>query len=308
ISDDGARLKLTGQRGDFTQEAEEDIRFNQLVQILLQTDKPLYQPGQTLHVRALALGDNHRVLTNTEINCRIKDPENDEVFRTTLKTSDYGIASFDWPISANMRLGDFMIEATTEDESHSLSGRSFKISRYELPSFAVAAKPDHAYYLPGQDAAVEIRADYLFGQPVTRGQVRVVREEERKWNYQEQKWEIEEADSYEGKLDARGRFSAQVNLAEAHEKLADRTYKRYEDLHYTASVTDATSGRTEQRQFDLRVTKAAIHIYAVHEWCDQAADFPLQFYLTANYADGTPATCEIAIGAVKEASGQSFQP
>lgn len=303
IRDEEASLKLTGQRGDFTQEAEEDIRFNRLVQIMLQTDKPLYQPGQTLHVRALVFGDNQRVLPATEINCRIKDPEDDEVFRTTLTTSEYGIASFDWPIPSNMRLGNFRIEAATADEEYSLSGRTFKISRYELPNFAVSAKPDRSYYLPGQAATVEIRADYLFGQPVTRGHVRLVREEERKWNYHEQKWEIEEADTYEGKLDEAGRFSVPVNLADAHEDLQEHNYERFDDLHYTAYVTDATSGRTEQRQFDVRITKAAIHIYAIHEWGDQAADFPLEFFVTANYADGSPAVCDIAISDVQEITG-----
>ncbi len=303
ITDEEASLKLTGQLGDFTQEAEEDIRFNRLVQIMLQTDKPLYQPGQTLHVRALVLGDNQRVLPATEINCRIKDPENDEVFRTTLKTSAYGIVSFDWPIPVNMRLGAFVIEAATEDESDSLSGRWFKISRYELPNFAITVTPDRSYYLPGQAAIVDIRAAYLFGQPVTRGHVRLVREEERKWNYLKQKWEIEEADTYEGKLDETGRFSVQAKLADAHEALQEHNYERYKDLHYTACVTDATSGRTEQRQFDVRVTKAAIHIYAIHEWRDQAADFPLEFFLTANYADGSPAACEIALSSVQEITG-----
>ena len=35
-----------------------------------------------------------------------------------------------------------------------------------------------------------MRADYLFGESVRRGHVRVVQEAERNWNFREQKWEI----------------------------------------------------------------------------------------------------------------------
>ena len=64
-----------------------------------------------------------------------------------------------------------------------------RISRYDLPNFAVKAQPDRTYYLPGQNAEVKVNADYLFGQPLTHGHVRVVRETEREWNYKEQKWD-----------------------------------------------------------------------------------------------------------------------
>ena len=75
-------------------------------------------------------------------------------------------------------------------------------------------EPDRGFYLPGQKAKVKVRADYLFGQPVKRGHVRVVEESSREWNFREQKWSIDEGDEYEGKTDARGTFEATIDLAE----------------------------------------------------------------------------------------------
>src|SRR4029079_3600036 len=131
--------------------------------------------------------------------------------------------------------------------------------------FTVTVKPDRSYYLSGQDARVEVRADYLFGQPVKRGHVRVVRETERRWDYRGQKWETEEGDKYEDEADADGKFVAQIKLAEEHDTLKDADYSRLSDLTFAAYFTDASTNRTEQRRFDLRLTKAAIHIYVISQ-------------------------------------------
>jgi len=298
IAEDG-KLEIKAVRGDFKQEAEIELRDEhlRLSRILLTTDKPIYQPGQTLHVRALALDFNNRAIANTELELEIEDPDGTRQFRAELKTSRFGVASVDWQIPENTRLGDYLLKIKMDDDRHGEAGmwNTVKITRYELPNFAVKTKLDREYYLPGQNAEVEIRADYLFGQPVTRGHVRVVREKERRWNYREQKWETDEAEKYEGEIDAGGRFVARIDLAAAHKNFADDAYKRFDDLSYAAYVTDATTGRTEQKRFDLRVTREPIHIYAVGLDYNQSDAMPMQFYLSASYADGKPAECEIAI-------------
>lgn len=143
----------------------------------------------------------------------------------------------------------------------------------------------------------EVRADYLFGQPVKRGHARVVRETERRWNYREQKWETEEGDKYEGALDDDGRLIARINLAEEHKDFEPGSYSRFRDLRYAAYLTDLTTGRTEQRRFDLRITGDPIHVYLI-ERGRASEGLPLQFYVSTFYADCAPAQCEVAISQV----------
>ncbi len=297
-------LTVTGKLGEYTQEAEIDLnaQYAQMARIILTTDKPLYQPGQTLHIRALAMDFHNRAIPDTELEIEIEDPENATQFRADLKTSRFGVANVDWKIPDNTRLGDYQIKASLDDEDHGEGEmqQTIKITRYDLPNFAVKTKPDRAFYLPGQNAEVEVRADYLFGQPVTKGKVRVVRETERQWNYKLQKWENEEAESYEGETDATGKFTAKIDLAKAHKDFADDTYRRFQDLSYAVYFTDQTTGRTEQKRFDLRVTREPIHVYFIGADYDQAKGLPMQFYVSASYADGTPAVCDISIGQQKE--------
>jgi A-macroglobulin complement component/alpha-2-macroglobulin family protein/carboxypeptidase family protein/MG2 domain-containing protein/A-macroglobulin receptor/macroglobulin-like protein len=293
---DDVEIKVVARRNGFLQEAEEEVSLLYPNQVLVSTDKPLYQPGQTLRARILGLDRDRKAWANVEGELKIRDPEGSYIFRAEFKTSRFGVASIDWPIAENARLGEYFIEAWLGEEGprNAPGSQPFKISRYDLPNFVVNVKPDRGYYLPGQNAEVVVSADYLFGQPVKHGRVRVARETERRWNYREQKWETEEGDKYEGALDDGGRFVARIDLAEEHKDFEPGSYLRFRDLRYAAYLTDPTTGRTEQRRFDLRVTKEQIHVYLI-ERGRVSVGLPLQFYISTFYADGSPAQCEVTI-------------
>ena len=297
---DDPTLEITGERGGYTATlSDEETHTFHFATFLLNTDKPLYQPGQTLRARVLAFGPDHHAVANAPVELRIYDPEDTLVFRMNLKTSRFGIASTDWAIPGNQRLGTYRLQADfgAGDSEDGGGSATVKISRYELPDFTVSVNPDRAYYLPQQDASVEVRAEYLFGRPVTRGRVRVVRESDRQWNYREQKWDVEEGEAYEGEADASGRYLAKIDLSKEHKELADEDYTRFRDFTYTAYFTDATSGRTEHRRFDLRVTKDAIHIYVISPERIRGGN-RVDFYLSTFYADGTPVPCDVAFRTV----------
>jgi uncharacterized protein YfaS (alpha-2-macroglobulin family) len=296
---DDVEIKVVARRDGFLQEAKEEVGLLHMNQVLISTDKPLYQPGQMSHVRVLALDRDLKAWANVDGKLKIYDMESTTAFRADFKTSRFGVADVDWKIPEGARLGDYNIEVHIGAESpRRASGLSgIKISRYDLPNFVVNVKPDRGYYLPGQNAEVEVRADYLFGEPVKRGRVRVVRETERRWNYREQKWDTEEGDKYEGALDGAGRFVARINLTKEQEDFTPGSYSRLRDLRYAAYLTDPTTGRTEQRRFDLRITKDPIHVYLI-ERGKTSEGLPLQFYVSTFYADGAPAECEVRIGRV----------
>nr|MBA3241812.1 hypothetical protein [Acidobacteriota bacterium] len=299
IVDDGeGELKVTARRGGIEQKAETEVSSNLKPRALLTTDKTLYQPGQVLHARALVFDGSERALPDAEVILKIEDEEGTSVFISKLKTSRFGVASADWQIPANARLGQYLVGLKSEDGDWYTQGQptqSVKISRYDLPNFAVTTKADRAFYLGGQNAEVEVRADYLFGQPVKRGHVRVVRQTERSWNYKEQKYETEESAPVEGELDAGGRFVARLDLAGEHKELSDSSWKRFDDLEYAAYVTDPTTNRTEERRFSLRLTREPIHVYVNGGRYTQAAGLPLTFYVSTSYADGKPAECEVSV-------------
>lgn len=294
-------LRVVGTRDGVVAQAEGDIQVDSLVRTLITTDKALYQPGQVMHIRALALSAVQRALPNQNFVIRVSDPESVNVFVTTARSSRFGVVNADWSIPDNVRLGDYRIVVDREGEDYETS-LTVRVSRYELPNFSVSATPDRAFYLPGQNAKVRVRADYVFGQPVQRGHVRVVQESSREWNYREQKWDINEGAEYEGETNAQGVFVANVDLEGEHDEIGSWEYRQFRDLTFAAYFTDPTTNRTEQRQFSLRVTKEAIHVYIFRSTYESAQrhDLPLQFYVSTFYADGSPARCKVNVALIPD--------
>jgi hypothetical protein len=290
-------LAITASRDGIQRQVSSDVNWLFPGDALITTDKPIYQPGQIMHMRALLVSESKRAKANASVILTVTDPDDTMVYRETLQSSRFGIVHTDWPIPENQLLGNYRIEVAPVDgdDRHWRATERVKISRYELPDFVVNVKPDKPYYLPGQNAEVEVRGDYLFGKAVTHGHVRVVREEERHWNYKDQKWEIDEGDEYQGDLDTNGRFTAHVSLKNDQDDFSDdNDYTRFKDLRFAAYVTDATTHRTEQRRFDLRITPYPIHVYYMPDG-EQTSGLPLNFYISAQYADGSSCECEITI-------------
>jgi hypothetical protein len=308
--DDDGDLKITGRKNGIVREFDNDELQTPTTKgaLFLTADKPLYQPGQSFNVRALYFDANSTVVPDSELNFTVKDEEDTVLYRETVKTSAYGVASIAWKIPDNAKLGAYHVEVDADDE---LDGNrlEFKVSRYDLPQFSVAAKPDKTFYLPtDRQAEITVRADYLFGKPVTRGKVRVVQENDRHWNWRAQKYEAEEKQTFEGATDAEGKYIAKVDLSQPLADLQESGWVRFNDLHFAAYFTDLTTNRTEQRRFDVRLSKEPIHIYFIGKHDGLSQNLPITAYVSTFYADGTPVVCDVEVeGKNNDNSADTFK-
>lgn len=293
--DDDPELKIVGQKNGIVREIETDIDEDERRgSVFLTQDKPLYQPGQTFNVRGLMFDANNTIVANAELEFSIEDEDSKVVFREKVTTSEFGIAAISWQIPDNAKLGTYRVAVEADDDLE-MDSLDFKVSRYDLPNFSVTAKPDRPFYLPSnRTAEISINADYLFGKPVTDGKVRVVAEKERRWNYREQKYDIDEGRSVEGTTNGKSTFVAKFDLNEELDELLQSSWRRFMDLSLTAYFTDLTTNRTEQRRFDIRLTKEPIHVYLIRN-NDYSTSLPATAYVSTFYADGTPAVCNVEV-------------
>ena len=306
-SDFEGKVVATATRGDFSEEESIDIKFPDAVRLTLTTDKPLYQPGQTVHMRVLAFGPDNRAFANVPIQVTLADDQGQTQFEDTFNTSKFGVAKADWEIPQKLELGDYSITAEVQSDRYSdqEAQSTIRISRYELPAYTVKVHPDRAYYLPGQNASVEVQADYLFGKPVERAKVKVVRQQNRHWDSEKQEWVADESQPLEGELGSDGKFTARVDLTGDFADFREYSYQRFEDVTLAAYVTDLSTKRTEQRRFKLRLSAQAIHLYlSTAETISEGAPFVL--YVTSSYADGTPASVDGVVEAARSYSIGSF--
>jgi len=290
-----ATLTVVARKGQVVREANDTVDFDVHPRFFTTTDKPLYQPGQVVHIRTLLQDWTRHAAAKKPVTFTIEDQEQTLAFRATAETSRFGVARADWEIPEHLKLGEYAIKigSADDDTNDEQILQTIRISRYDLPTFTVNVATDRGYYLPGQNAAVSVSADYLFGKPVTRGHVKVARETDHRWNFKTQRWDTEEEKKWEGETDAAGKFLANINLSDDQEDL-EQGYARFRDLDYAAYFTDPSTRKTEQRRFRLRVSRDPIHLYIV-EASNSVAQLPLEFYVSASYADGSPAQCDVAI-------------
>jgi hypothetical protein len=277
-----------------TASISKDFESNDNTVIRIETDKPLHKPGETVHMRALVFNDAGRAAANTALTLTVSDPENKTLLEVPLTTNRFGIAAYDWKTGPQLVPGDydasFGIDSTSSYEGSESS--TIRIQRYELPEFTVSATMDRGYYLKGETPVVKIHAGYLFGKPVAAGQVRIVRASESRWNPRTGKQEESDSAEQTATLDGKGDAELHLEIKSAYEDFKSRDYERFTDLEYRAIVTDASTGRSEPRNFTVRLTRDPVHIYLGQLGGDGRGG---EYMLSTSYADGVPAAAKVTL-------------
>ena len=282
---------------------EVDLETGNRTVVQVETDKPLHKPGETVHLRALVFEDTGHAAASKALTLTIKDPENKTLLEAPLTTNRFGIAAYDWKTAPQLATGYYQAEFELNNSGRGGEtgggGEIISIQRYELPEFAVSAAMDRGFYLDGQTPVAHLHAGYLFGKPVAGGLVRVVRASEQEWNPKTGKYEEPKAVEQSGTLDANGDADLHLDVKEDFADFKDRDDERYQDVRYRAIVTDATTGRSEPRNFTVRLTHDPVHIYLRALGGNDRED---DYLVLTSYADGAPAACKVTLDWMDENS------
>ncbi|MBN1488042.1 MAG: zf-HC2 domain-containing protein [Anaerolineae bacterium] len=145
------------------------ITIQRAYKLYITSDKPLYEPGQTLHMRTLALNAiNLKAVAEENVKIQVLNPGGQIVYEETVTTSAYGIATLDWPIANTTPKGAYTLQATLGD---TVSKRTITINTYQRPPFRVELTTSNSYYLTGAMVTGNLHATYFFGKPVANADV-----------------------------------------------------------------------------------------------------------------------------------------
>ncbi|MBI5534388.1 MAG: alpha-2-macroglobulin [Deltaproteobacteria bacterium] len=170
--------------------------------VLLTSDKPIYQPGQVIHIRSLTLQrEGNAPLVDQAAVFEVFDGKGNKIFKRSGKTDAYGIASTTFQLGSVLNQGDFKIKTTVADTA---AEKTVKVAPYALPKFKADITTDKPWYLPGQTVDGLVKADYFFGKPVTVADVVI----------EASTLDVGETvfQKVQGKTDAEGRFPFQLTL------------------------------------------------------------------------------------------------
>jgi len=150
-------------------EVKQPIQLEESQQILLTADKPVYQPGQTIHLRALALDMANRTpVADQPLTLEVEDARGNKVFKSRQTLSKFGVGSADFALADEVNMGTFTLRAALASGQ---AEKKVRVERYVLPKFKVAVTTERPYYLPGELVKGTVQADYFFGKPVAKSEV-----------------------------------------------------------------------------------------------------------------------------------------
>ncbi|XP_016427581.1 complement C3-like [Sinocyclocheilus rhinocerous] len=134
--------------------------------IFIQTDKPVYNPGDNVRCRAFVSDTEFRAAERT-ISLEIQNPDGIAVHGISRAKSIDGILSNTYPLSSVVKEGKWKVVAKFDQGKENIFSREFEVKKYVLPAFNVTLTPKTSHLrLDAEKLEVEITARYLYGEPV----------------------------------------------------------------------------------------------------------------------------------------------
>ncbi|HEY1339666.1 MAG TPA: MG2 domain-containing protein [Bryobacteraceae bacterium] len=271
-------------------EITQPVRLESKASILLTTEKPIYQPGQTIHVRALALDrSNHEASAGRALTFEVEDSRGNKVFKKTAQTDRFGVASAEFALADEVNLGTYHLRALMDTNTAEVA---LNVERYVLPKFKVAVdfgganQPARHGYRPGDHITGTVRANYFFGKPVDGAEITV--------KASAMDVAVFEAASAQAKSDRDGEYRFDVKLPSY---FAGRPLSQGAARVLIEATVKDTAGHAETRGEPITVSESPLLITAVPEGGTLIPNLENQVFVLTSYADGKPAIADIKVRA-----------
>jgi len=140
------------------------VQVSELPVLLIETDKPIYKPGQTIQGRVLVLTNELRpAMADTEVSVEISDGKGVKIYRKPLTTNAFGVAAFELDLASELNYGTWKMTAESGSASSIVDVR---VEKYVLPRFEVEVAMPQDYFLVDQPITGTVNVAYFFGKAV----------------------------------------------------------------------------------------------------------------------------------------------
>ncbi|XP_030124147.4 alpha-2-macroglobulin-like protein 1 [Taeniopygia guttata] len=136
--------------------------------ILIETDKGLYKPGETVKFRIVNLDENLKVIKNEYSQIWLQDPEYNRVAEWLNVKSNHGIVDLSFPLASEASLGNYIISVQQD-----MAQKTFSVKEYVPKKFEI--KIEHPPHITASDEEFQLVAcgKYTYGKPV-QGKVKII--------------------------------------------------------------------------------------------------------------------------------------
>jgi uncharacterized protein YfaS (alpha-2-macroglobulin family) len=274
-------------------EYTQPVELKSKASILLTTEKPIYQPGQTIHARALALNRaDYKADSERKLTFELEDSRGNKVFKKVTATDGFGVASAEFSLADEVNLGAYHLRALMGDSSapSDTAELTLDVERYVLPKFKVAVeftekdgKPRRDYR-PGDHVTGTVRANYFFGKPVDHAQITM--------KASSMDVAVFDAGSAVGKTDSEGTYKFDLKLAGY---FAGRPLSQGMARALIEATVKDSAAHSETRGEPITISQSPLLITAIPEGGTLIPHLDNQIFLLSSYPDGAPAKTSLAV-------------
>lgn len=271
------------------EEVETDVQVVRDSKVLLTTDKPIYQPGQIMFLRLLALDQfDHHALAEKDVVFEINDSKGNKVFKVTGKTNAYGVASTQFQLGNQVLMGTYTLRAILGDVT---TEKTVTVDKYVLPRFKVNATLDKPWYLAGQTVRGDVDAKYFFGKPISGGTVKVI-----PYKYEAQ-WVADT--EIMGQTTAEGLYSFSYTLPDV---LVGQPLEGGKALVMMEIIVTDTADHEEKVVRNILVAQKAMDITVIPESGTVVPGVENEFFIFVTDPTGEPmaASCDVTVSGTDE--------
>ncbi|TEA12542.1 hypothetical protein DBR06_SOUSAS32210014, partial [Sousa chinensis] len=130
--------------------------------VFVQTDKPIYKPGQTVRFRIVSVDVNFHPLN--EMVSVTTNPKKNRIFQWHSVNLHWGLKQLSFPLSVEPTLGPYKV--ILQKESGKKIEHSFEVNEYVLPKFEVQVKMPKTIGFLDDEFVVSVCSLYTYGKPV----------------------------------------------------------------------------------------------------------------------------------------------
>ncbi len=272
---------------------EQNVSVEESATLMLTSDKPVYQPGQTMHLRVLGLDTATRAaLASTPVTFEIEDARGNKVYKQKSVLTPFGIGATDFVLADEVNRGTFTLRAVTPVAQVE---KKVRVERYVLPKFKVGVKTEKAYYLPGETVKGTISARYFFGKPVAGGQITL--------NINTVDIGVSQLKEITGKTDAEGNYRFTYRLPQSLIGQAFEGGKA--TVGFEVTLKD-TAEHTQEGHTAVPVVKSPVQLTIVSENRSLVPGVANRFYVAAASPDGQPLK-NLPLGVTPQSDGRKYE-
>ncbi|XP_058269792.1 alpha-2-macroglobulin-like isoform X1 [Hemibagrus wyckioides] len=156
------KVEVTGESFKMTEKRKVMFKSYDTL-VLIQTDKPIYNPGQTVNFRIVAMDSNFIPLEQKYNTVSLQDGKHNRIGQWTNVSTAGLILQLSHELNAEASKGDYQIIAETGNR---LIKHRFKVEHYVLPKFEVTVKAPEEHSVSEEELKLEVCGKYTYGQPV----------------------------------------------------------------------------------------------------------------------------------------------